>query len=72
MHQKINFPRRKVVVDKDVLVINVEVSTILDTAIHSSLLERSVEDVETEFIADHVSLDAENDELGQVHCTILK
>ena len=62
----------KVVVDKDVLVINVEVSTILDTAIHSSLLERSVEDVETEFIADHVSLDAENDELGQVHCTILK
>ena len=44
----------------------------LALAISSSFLEGCVEYVKTIFVRDHVALDGEQDEIGQIHGAVLK
>ena len=61
----------KVVANQNILVFNILSCARLDSTVHRSFFKRGIEDVKREFIADHVSFDAKQYELSQIHSAIL-
>ncbi len=69
--RKVRHGKVKVVANQHILVLNILSCARLDTTVHRSFFESRIEDVQREFVADHISFDAKKNELSQVHCAIL-